>query len=54
MPDEEIFVNRIGSAVTLTPVSKMGESFMQALGLFTDDFMQDGRAPQVDTEKDTL
>ena len=54
LPDEDIFVNRVGSTVTLTPVSKLKESFVQSLQMFTDDFMADGRPPQVKTKRDAL
>ncbi len=54
LPDEDIFINRIGDTITLTPVSKLRESFMQGLQMFTDDFMEEGRPPQIPTERDTL
>ena len=39
---EEVYVNRIGDAVVLTPVkSDMFTSMMAAADLFTDDFMED-------------
>ena len=41
LPDEEIFVNRIGHTITLTPVSKLKESFAESLRMFTDDFMEE-------------
>ena len=54
LPDEEIFVNRIGNTITLTPVSKLKESFAESLRMFTDDFMEDGRPPQIDAKRDEL
>ena len=54
LPDEEIFVNRIGNTITLTPVSKLKESFSESLRMFTDDFMEDGRPPQIDAKRDEL
>ena len=54
LPDEEIFVNRVGNTITLTPVSKLRESFSESLRMFTDDFMKDGRLPQIETERDVL
>ena len=54
LPDEDIFINRIGNTITLTPVSKLRESFLQGLQMFTDDFMKDGRPPQIETKRDTL
>lgn len=54
LPNEDIFVNRIGSTITLTPVSKLKETFMQGLQMFTDDFMADGRPSQIETKRDNI
>ena len=54
LPDEDIFINRVGNTITLTPTSKLRESFMQGLQMFTEDFMEDGRPPQIPAERDTL
>ena len=54
LPDEEIFINRVGNTITLTPVSKLRESFLQGLQMFTDDFMAEGRPPQIETKRDAL
>ena len=38
---DEVYVNRIGGAVVLTPKGNdMLSSMMAAVGLFTDDFME--------------
>ena len=52
LPDEDIFVNRIGSTITLTPVSKHRETFTHGLHMFTEDFMADGGAPQLESKRD--
>ena len=54
LPDEDIFINRIGNTVTLTPVSKLRESFISGLEMFTEDFMEDGRPPQAEAKRETL
>jgi antitoxin VapB len=54
LPDEDIFINQIGSTITLTPVSKLKESFIKGLQMFTDDFMQDGRPPQITSKREEL
>ena len=54
LPDEDIFINQIGSTITLTPVSKLKDSFVKGLQLFTDDFMKDGRPPQIASKRDEL
>ena len=46
LPDEEIVINRVGDTITLTPVSKLKSSFVNALDSFTDDFMVEGRPEQ--------
>ena len=37
----EVAINRIGDIVLLMPVSNKWISFMQAIDLFSDDFMQE-------------
>ena len=54
LPDEDLFVNRVGNTIMLTPVSKLRETFFQSLGMFTDDFMKGGRPPQTASERDEL
>lgn len=54
LPDEEIFVNCIGSTVTLTPVSMLRQSFENSIDLFTEDFMADGRPQQTASKRDAL
>ena len=54
LPEEDIFVNRIGNTITLTPVSKLKESFAESMQMFTEDFMADGRPPQIDAKRDEL
>ena len=46
LPDEEIIINRVGDTITLTPASKLRNSFLHALDSFTDDFMEDDRPEQ--------
>ena len=40
---DEVAVNRIGDIVLLMPKTNKWSSFMQAIDMFSDDFMQDGR-----------
>ena len=51
LPDEEVFVNRIGDTITLTPVSKLRESFEYGLEMFTDDFMAEGRPEEIESRR---
>ncbi len=54
LPDEEIFVNRVGETIMLTPVSKLRDTFTQSLQLFTDDFMAEGRPMQIPSKREPL
>ena len=54
LPEEDTFVNRICNTITLTPVSKLKESFAESMQMFTEDFMADGRPPQIDAKRDEL
>ena len=49
LPDEDVFVNRIGNTITLTPRSLLWESFEHGLQMFTDDFMADGRSEEIES-----
>ena len=51
LPDEDVFVNRIGHTVTLTPKSRLWDSFEQGLDLFTEDFMADGRPDEGESRR---
>ncbi|MBQ9492561.1 MAG: AbrB/MazE/SpoVT family DNA-binding domain-containing protein [Oscillibacter sp.] len=39
----EVFIQKIGNVVLLTPKEKAWETFLEGLNGFTDDFFQDGR-----------
>ena len=39
----EVEVNRIGEIVILVPKTDKWQSFIQAIDMFSDDFMQNGR-----------
>ena len=51
---DEVAVNRIGDIVLLMPKTNKWSSFMQAIDMFSDDFMQDGRDGSLEQERDTL
>ena len=51
---DEVMINKIGDVVFLTPKDNQWNSFMQALDMFSDDFMQDGREPQGIQEREKL
>lgn len=41
---DEVMVNKIGDVVLLFPKQNKWDSFMKAIDIFSDDFMEDGRA----------
>ena len=51
---DEVVVNRIGDIVLLMPKTNKWSSFMQAIDMFSDDFMQDGRDGRLEQERDEL
>ena len=50
--EEEVRIQRVGSAVILLPSSDPWELFRNSLEQFSDDFMQDGRQQPPDTGRD--
>lgn len=51
---DEVAVNKIGQVVMLMPKNGGWESFMQALELFSEDFMEDGREPDLPEYREEL
>ena len=51
---DEVAVNRIGDIVLLIPKTNKWSSFMQAIDMFSDDFMQDGRDGSLEQEREAL
>ena len=52
--DEEVLINKIGDIVLLMPKSHKWDAFMKAIDMFSPDFMEEGRAVQMDQERETL
>ena len=51
---DEVFIQRLGDAVLLTPKADAWQTFMNGLNNFTDDFMSDGREAEIPTARDSL
>ena len=47
----EVYVNKVGDALILTPMERIQEVYTHGLAGFTDDFMADGRPEQASTER---
>lgn len=52
--DSEVAINKIGDIVILMPKNSKWSSFMQAIDLFSEDFMEDGRADETVQEREEL
>ena len=51
---DEVLVNKIGDIVLLLPKQNKWDSFMNAIDMFSDDFMADGRAKDMVQEREEL
>ncbi|MCR5490118.1 MAG: antitoxin [Saccharofermentans sp.] len=51
---DEVMVNKIGEIVILMPKTSKWDSFMKAVDLFSDDFMESGREQQSDQVREEL
>ena len=50
----EVFIQKIGNIVLLTPKEKAWETFLEGLEGFTDDFFQDGREQETPQVRESL
>lgn len=51
---EEVMINKIGDVVMIMPKTNKWSSFMQAIDMFSDDFVEDGRVEDVMQEREEL
>lgn len=51
---DEVAVNRIGDIVLLIPKTSKWSSFMQAIDMFSDDFMEDRSSGCSEQEREEL
>lgn len=51
---DEVAVNRIGEIVLLMPKTNNWTSFMQAVDMFSEDFMEDVRTDEMKQERKEL
>lgn len=49
--DEDLFINKIGSSLVLTPVSSLEAAYREGIALFTEDFLADGRPEELANER---
>ena len=51
---DEVAVNKIGDIVLLMPKTNKWSSFMQAIDMFSDDFMEEERKNNLKQEREEL
>ena len=52
--ETELYVNKIGDTLMLTPVSALAESLRQGVQLIPDDFMEGGMPPEIQAFREEL
>ena len=50
--DEEVYISHLGKAVILMPKDSAWELFLKGINEFTDDFMADGRDPEIPSPRE--
>ena len=51
---DEVFINKIGDIVVLTPVKSLASEFERGMALLTDDFLADGIPAGIPSEREEL
>ena len=51
---DEVMINRIGDIVFIMPKTNKWTSFMKAIDMFSDDFMENGRDNMTAQEREAL
>lgn len=52
--EEEMFINKVGSAIIIMPKSKVKEAMREAAESFSCDLFEDGRPEQTVTARDEV
>ncbi|MCR4584402.1 MAG: type II toxin-antitoxin system VapB family antitoxin [Lachnospiraceae bacterium] len=52
--EEEVYVNKIGDTLMLTPVKSLAETMRKGIELIPDDFFEDGRPDEIPTIREEL
>ncbi|GAB4545645.1 MAG: AbrB/MazE/SpoVT family DNA-binding domain-containing protein [Anaerolineales bacterium] len=50
-PNDRVYIKRVGNAVLLLPYDASWEVMLEAIGLFSDDFMKERAQPPVQDRK---
>ncbi len=51
---EEVFINKIGDTVMLTPIESLAEAFDRGAAMLTDDFMSEMMPSEIASKRETL
>lgn len=51
---DEVFINKIGDAIMLTPVDSLADAFDRGARLLTEDFLADGMPESVESPRESL
>lgn len=51
---DEVMVNKIGDIVMLLPKNSKWDSFMEAIDMFSEDFMENGRSDDMVQKREEL
>ena len=49
--NEELYINKIGDTLIVTPKKSLKNTFEKSLSLFSDDFMEEGRPEESSNER---
>ena len=52
--ENELFINKIGDTLLLTPVSTLASTLRQGASLVSDDFMEEGRPDEIPARREEL
>ena len=52
--DNEVFVNKIGDTLMITPIEKLAESLERGAAMIPDDFMEDGIPDEIPVKREEL
>lgn len=52
--EDELFVNRIGKTLMLTPKSALKESLIEGAALIPEDFMEEGLPEEIPVKREEL
>ena len=52
--EDELFINKIGNTLMLTPKSALIHTLKEGAALVSDDFMADGRPDEITTVREEL